>query len=1647
MLIIYSYLKTLFPLFVAIVSLLQLLWSSLRRFIKAGKPTGYDPIANDTNARAQTDIPPSPVDSEYTVSDDLEINANGRLVLARTTSRGSVIQADAPPRQRTFEIVEEATVTGLIIVNATALITGSYGEDGNTAAITGIFTWSYTLVLCSLRVFLSQSKWRVPQIWNHTAIIYTVNWALVLPIFRSALIHPRSTMTETLTIAEFCMVSFLFILALTTRKGNKTVMMEWENGIQPSREPIASIFSLMTFGWVDDIVWQGWQHPLTMDDVWNLVPKDKAANVINDYRSRPKTNSLAIHLLKYFRYEITLQCLLAIVAGVFTFAPTMLVMKILEYVENPESAPRNMVWLMVISLPVFEIIRSMTDNMALWIGRRICVQVKAITIGEIYSKALRRKAASGNDTMPNSEDAPAHGRAFSGVVHKLKKILQWKGGENAGKPKSTRPNEASDADDEQANIGTIINLMSVDTFKVSELTSYMHSLFAMAPVQILVSVVLLWHVMGLSAIPGIIIMVLLLPINYGIGRGFNYTFNKMMLATDKRVNITNEVLQNIRIIKYFAWEKRFGFMIDEKREAELNALRSRYLLLCFAIGVYNSVPILITFFSFLVYTVVEEKPLVPSVAFTAISLFMLLRMPLDLFGDMFAHTQEAMVSLHRIEEFLNEDETEKYEQLGFDNRDETGAKAIGFENATLVWGNKSTTPGIENTSFQMLDLSVRFKIGKINVIAGPTGSGKTSMLMGLLGEMTRVKGKVYCPGGRSREDVRIDPNTGLADTVAYVAQSAWLMNASIRDNITFAAPYDEQRYWDVVRVCALERDLEILDHGDETLVGEKGITLSGGQKQRISLARAVYSNSAHILMDDCLSAVDSHTSHWIYHHCIRGALMVGRTCILVTHNTQLCVPAADHVVVLQNGRISAQGPPEEIILSRKLGDDLLQSFKSQPTSANPSRLPSRVPSDVGQETADETPETPKDRYGRKTSKDQIDPMNESMATGAVKWSVIKLYISSMGSKCFWVVALMVFLMQQLTPMATNFWVREWANRYTEGAGESISLSATPHAWQTQMHPKAVWASIATLRKLPASPTRGITVQGATTTSGTVDGDVNDLYYIFGLAIIGGLGALSALMRDMWMFYGSLTASRALHNRLISAVMGAQFKFFDVTPLGQLMNRFSKDLEAVDQEIAGTAIGIIGCSLSIVITIVLISCITPRFLITAAFIAVAFYFVTIFYLRASRDLKRLESVQRSPVYQQFGETLAGITTIRAYGDQRRFIRDNLSKINAANRPFFYLWACNRWLAFRADFLGQAVTFFAGVFVILSIGKIDSGAAGISLSYAMTFTENLLWFVRQYGQNEQNMNSVERVKDYLDIDQEAPSIVEDNRPPESWPSKGGVEFKNYSTRYRADLDPVLRNISVNINPREKVGIVGRTGAGKSSLTLALFRALEADSGRIIVDGVDISTIGLQDLREKITIVPQDPTLFIGTLRGNLDPFDQFTDGQVFEALRRVHLISREEMSPASSPIEPSSRPSSIDTLYNKNIFLDLMSPVTESGGNLSQGQRQLMCLARAMLKRPRILVMDEATASIDYQTDAKIQETIREMTGTVITIAHRLQTIVDYDKVLVLDKGSLVEVGHPWELISNENSQFHSMCASSGDLEILKKTAQKKWEESR
>lgn len=1706
-----SYLKTLFPAIIISVSFLVVLSQTLLRAVKLKRTTNYRALRTgiDHTALPQADSIDSEdetvavatsrlTDEDDDEDDGLSINT-GHYSLARTTTKGSVIQADTPAGQTLSIIVEDLAIVGLVAVNVAALVTGAYGGSrdgvpeqgkGILAAVVGLLLWIYAFVLVTLRLVLVKTQWRIPRLWNHTTAIYSLQWFIGVVLCRSVIIHATSRTVEVLVIVEFALTSLLFTMAITTRKGNKTVLLEWEDGVPPSRESLASLFSHYTFAWVDTIVWDGYREPLEMSRVWNLDPKDKAAAVLAHYRQMRKRTSLAFHLLFYFKGNLAVQAGWAILSGIFTFAPTMLLKAILEYVEDAKGAPINVLWLYVFLLPATDLVRAVGDNRALWVGRKICINIRAILVGEIYAKALRRKAATSSDSVLGSSSTKdaADTKAKGWIASIRGKLgLSPKKSNAADTANGATKDGGSSAEaagqDEQANIGTIINLMSVDSFKVSEVTAYLHYLVASAPTQLIVSVCLLYRVMGLSAIPGFIVMAALLPVNIAFAKAFSSTQKKIMAATDKRIQTTNEVLQNIRIVKYFAWELRFGKIVDEKRRVELRALRTRYTIWACAVAIWNTVPILITFFCFLVYTVIEQKPLYPSVAFTAISLFMLLRYPLDQLGDMIAHVQESRVSIDRIEEFLAEEETEKFVQLGEDNIDEsTGERVIGFRNsASFIWGGKDVVASDGTTAFRLMDLDVDFQIGKLNVITGPTGSGKTSLLMALLGEMTLITGRVFFPGGRSREDIRQDPETGLAESCAYVAQQAWLVNGTIKENILFSSQYEEQRYRDVIVACALEHDInETLDNGDETLVGEKGITLSGGQKQRISLARALYSNSRHLLLDDCLSAVDSHTAQWIFSNCIRGPLMRSRTCILVTHNVSLCVPQSDYAVIMNNGRVTDHGPTQGLIEAGKYGEEV--QLRSLPGSATISRIPSRVPSSVGDEAENATngtlvddggaadpslPGTNGNRTERaKQAAMKQDSSEETKSTGAVKWSVMKLYLSSMGSWWFWVIAVLVFSTQQFSLVASNLWIKQWANQYTEetaGAAVSIWNNTVSMASGLGRQPSLYARSMAQhvmspdtssyLATVPQTwmPKNSTVLAADSALSAALNPQVNVQYYLLILAIIGVTGSVFAFVRDIWIFFGSLTASWKLHDELMHSVAFSKFKFFDVTPLGQMMNRFSKDLEAVDQEVAPVAISVMTCSLGIIITIVLIAMVTPGFLIAAFAITIVYLLLGKFYLCSSRDLKRLESVQRSPLFQQFGETLSGVTTIRAYGDERRFVRDNLSRINSQLRPFLYLWAANRWLSLRTDLLGNLVSFFAGVFVILSLGVIDAGSAGISLSYAIGFAENILWLVRLYAMNEQNMNSVERIKEYLDVEQEAAAIVEDNRPPANWPSHGAVEFVDYTTRYREDLDPVLRHLTFRIAPHEKVGIVGRTGAGKSSLALALFRALEAETGKVLIDGIDIGQMGLRDLREAITIVPQEPTLFMGTIRSNLDPFDAYGDDEIFAALRRVHLIGPDERprggtlgsarSSSSSSESDSPLPASPT---NKNVFLDLSSTVAETGSNLSQGQRQLLCLARAMLKNPSVLLMDEATASIDYATDAKIQDTIRELTSTIITIAHRLQTIADYDKVLVLDRGTLKEFGHPWQLMSDEDGVFRSMCDMSGDYEALAKIAKKAFE---
>ena len=1706
-----------------------------------------------------------------------ESDSVANLWLQKTISHGSVRKLDKPREEVSLAAFEVLVLVGQVGISVAQLISAkaqiSITAGLREASIARVAVWGYILLLAAIRLHSSVSRRPVShvQLWSHTAFLYAMQWLLQLFVFRSAVIHPGDRLTRDFTIAQFALSSLLFVIALFSRKGNRTVVLEYDKDLEPSRELMASVISLASYAWVDPIVWRGYRKTLELSDVWDVNPEDKAALVLSRFRQMKKANSLAVRLLWFFKKKLLIQGGWAMLGSVCLFLPTLLLKLILEYLEDPHSTPPNTAWLYVILLFSNGIVMAVANGQGLWIGRKISMQLRAIIVGEIYSKALRRKAAANAESQFGKDSANPNKQSFVQrllLFGRKKTDVKDTPEDQSHSPPNSGHAKTDKATDIQANNGKIINLMSIDSFKVAEICAYLHFLWAATPVQLVMAIALLYRILGLSSLAGIIMMALLLPLNVYIAKSFQRAQKTIMAATDARIHSTNEVLQNIRIIKYFAWEWRFADNVNEKRRVELKALRKRYVLWALAATVWSAVPILITFVSFFIYTVIEQKPLLPSVAFPALSTFALLRIPLDQLADMVARVQDSKVSVDRVDQFLSEEDTEKYVQLQRSKELGNGEIKIALEDATLTWGSKKASSGLNSLDpFRLINVNADFHVGCLNIIAGPTGSGKTSLLMALLGEMKLLKGEVRIPGGSIRQELRPDPETGLTESVAYCAQQAWLVNDTIKENILFASPYDPQRYQAVIAACALERDLEILDAGDKTLVGEKGIALSGGQKQRISLARALYCNSKHLLLDDCLSAVDSHTAKHIFEGAIMGNLMLNRTCILVTHNVTLTVPHASYVVVLDNGKIAAQGTPEQVIKTSVLGDELL---KSRPGSRGQSVAPSRVASNLEEQLANKSRAAGSanghangsTQKPGKTSKNVVDTRIETKAVGSVKMTTITMYLRSMGPWYFWVFAAFGFVATQIGSVATNVWIRQWANAYhsselystrpaepsdlgglmvdsTGFLAGSSQASFSSFLMNTFLHPSyngrhggsftalipmTNWPNPANLA--PSTRSNVMTVQHVASGlfAGSALSDVNVGYYLGIYAVIGLVYVLICLSRELILFWGSLHASWKIHESLLNAILRAKFKFFDSTPLGQLMNRFSKDIQSVDQEVSPIAIGMIHSLASVITIVVLISVITPGFLVAGVFIGLVYAATAFFYIHSSRDLKRIESVQRSPLFQAFGETLSGVVTIRAYGDEARFLQENHNRVNTYNRPFIYLWATNRWLAFRIDVAGALVSFFTAVFVITNVGRIDAGAAGLSLTYAITFTENVLWLIRLYAANEQNMNAVERVKEYIDVEQEAPAEIPEAKPPANWPSHGSVEFIGYSTRYRSDLDFVLKNVSFKVRAAEKVGIVGRTGAGKSSLALALFRGLEAEEGKILIDDIDISLIGLRDLREAITIVPQDPTLFTGTLRNNLDPFGTYTDEEIFTALRRVQLISSatkaaddasgdnrghpgqtenaqelhitdlldapvkiDTSTPASSsaptlaadftlvhagdgPEEAADRietdlaenPTTLDSGIqsseaplakvasnarddNKNVFHNLSSSIAESGSNLSQGQRQLLCLARALLISPKVLVMDEATASIDYATDSKIQETLRELKdNTVLTIAHRLQTIIDYDKVLVLDNGEVVEYDDPWELIRKENGYFRGMCEMSGDFDTLLELARKAWE---
>lgn len=1111
-----------------------------------------------------------------------------------------------------------------------------------------------------------------------------------------------------------------------------------------------------------------------------------------------------------------------------------------------------------------------------------------------------------------------------------------------------------------STVGEIVNLMSVDAQRFMDLATYINMIWS-APLQVILALYLLWLNLGPSVLAGVAVMVLMVPLNAVMAMKTKTYQVAHMKSKDNRIKLMNEILNGIKVLKLYAWELAFKDKVLAIRQEELKVLKkSAYLA---AVGTFTWVctPFLVALSTFAVYVTVDENNILDAQkAFVSLALFNILRFPLNILPMVISSIVQASVSLKRLRVFLSHEDLDPDSIQRRPIKDAGATNSITVKNATFTWA-RNDPPTLHGITFSVPE-------GSLVAVVGQVGCGKSSLLSALLAEMDKVEGHVTVKG-----------------SVAYVPQQAWIQNISLRENILFGRQLQERYYKAVVEACALLPDLEILPSGDRTEIGEKGVNLSGGQKQRVSLARAVYCDSDVYLLDDPLSAVDAHVGKHIFENVIGPkGLLKNKTRLLVTHAISY-LPQMDVIIVMSGGKISEMGSYQELLARDGAFAEFLRTYASaeqeqgQPEDGlagvgGPGKEVKQMENGMlVTDTAGKQMQrqlSSSSSYSRDVSQHHTStaelrkpgPTEETWKlveadkaqTGQVKLSVYWDYMKAIGLFISFL-SIFLFLCNHVASLVSNYWLSLWTD--------------DPIVNGTQEHTQV---------RLSVYGALGIS-QGIT---------------VFGYS--------------MAVSIGGIFASRRLHLDLLHNVLRSPISFFERTPSGNLVNRFSKELDTVDSMIPQVIKMFMGSLFNVIGACIIILLATPMAAVIIPPLGLIYFFVQRFYVASSRQLKRLESVSRSPVYSHFNETLLGVSVIRAFEEQERFIRQSDLKVDENQKAYYPSIVANRWLAVRLECVGNCIVLFASLFAVISRHSLSAGLVGLSVSYSLQVTTYLNWLVRMSSEMETNIVAVERLKEYSETEKEAPWQIQDMAPPKDWPQVGRVEFRDYGLRYREDLDLVLKHINVTIDGGEKVGIVGRTGAGKSSLTLGLFRIKESAEGEIIIDDINIAKIGLHDLRFKITIIPQDPVLFSGSLRMNLDPFSQYSDEEVWTSLELAHLKGF------------------VSALPDK-----LNHECAEGGENLSVGQRQLVCLARALLRKTKILVLDEATAAVDLETDDLIQSTIRTQFDdcTVLTIAHRLNTIMDYTRVIVLDKGEIQEWGSPSDLLQ-QRGLFYSMAKDSG-----------------
>ncbi|PBK77153.1 hypothetical protein ARMSODRAFT_949046 [Armillaria solidipes] len=1323
----------------------------------------------------------------------------------------------------------------------------------------------------------------------------------------------------------------------------------------PSPEQTAPLISMMLHSYLDPLVLKAYRIPhLPFDQLPPLADYDtsqvlKARSFPHlDVFSGAKKRHIFFGLMRVFRWDYIVLALMILVHVCGTFAGPIGINRLLDYIERRDDGDafvRPIVW--IFWLFFGPVIASIAIQWYIFIATRVMVRTEAIITQLVFEHSLRIRVkastadSSGKSTAPTPdnasiiEDAPSsessgssttlHGTSDAVSINSRDANCDVSTTNQASSSSTEVTQESTSGQDASATpaaqsdtsnlVGKINNLVTTDLGNIIDARDFL-LIGVYVPVQITLCICFLYIVLGWSAFVGLAFIIVMLPIP-GFVAKFTQTVQEQRLKkTDGRVQTVTETMNVLRMIKLFGWEKKMDDKIAEKRDEELVWIKKRKMLDLLNGTINFVIPIITMILTFAFYA---------SKVFSSMSVFDMLRDQLHMVFNSITDTMTGKVSLDRMTDFLRNTElldsfTEKENVIDLLATDSDGVESsqIGFRNASFVWSNDvdgSLTPSKRKFVLK-IDDDLIFQRGRINLVVGPTGSGKTSLLMALLGEMHFIP---------ASPDAWFNlPRDG---GVAYAAQESWVQNETIKANILFGSPYDEERYKKVIYQCGLERDISLFEAGDQAEVGEKGLTLSGGQKARVTLARAIYSQAQIILLDDVLAALDVHTAKWIVDKCFTGDLMKGRTIILVTHNVAMARPIANFVVSIKNGRVASQGSISDVLVhDTSLADETDQVQKAMDK--------------VEEEIDSQLPPDAKKSDGKLIVAEEIEE-------GHIGLPALKFFFSSLGGGHVWLF-FMSFIgglaITEILNAAQTWWLGHWASQY----------------------------------------------------------DGREAYQV--PVFLSCLGSFTLVAVSVYavafMFFvvASLRSSRTIHRQLIQSVLGTTLRWLDTTPTSRVITRCTQDIRALDGPVTMWFMYVVEISVTMLIKFVAVVIVTPFFLFPSVIVALAGAWCGQVYIKAQLSVKREMSNAKSPVLSQYANFHSA--SIRAYGVQEAFAQESLSRINRYTRTARTFYNLNRWVCIRIDALGGLFAAALAVYLVYFQDRTAS-TTGFSLNMAIGFSGLILWWVR-------TLNDLERIQGYVTIEQE-PKPTAGGAPPASWPTSGKLVVENLTARYSQDGPAVLHNISFTINSGERIGVVGRTGSGKSSLTLSLLRCIYTD-GNIYYDGLPTSSVNLDALRSSITIIPQMPELLSGSLRQNLDPFDQYDDATLNDALKASGLFSLQD--------------------DDNEGALNLDSAISSGGSNLSVGQRQIIALARAIVRGSKLLILDEATSAIDYKTDTVIQSSLRnELKGdvTLITVAHRLQTIMDADRI--------VEYDSPSALLKKENGRLRAMVDESNDRDTL------------